>query len=158
MSCATPLTFDYDVFIAQVPAYSNITDYPEATLQAYWDTAIFYISDIVNCGSVTCEKRQYAINLMVAHLVYIAGLVATGQVPGLVQDATIDKVHVALTPPPLRNQWQWWLSLSPYGQQLYALLQVNSVGGYYIGGSPVLAGFRFGLYGRWGNGGCGESC
>ena len=153
MTCTTPLTFDYALFIVQVPAYSNSMLYPEATLQAYWNTAIFYVSDVANCGSVTCEKRQYAINLMVAHLVYIAGLIAQGQVPGLMQDATIDKVHVSLTPPPLRNQWQWWLSTSPYGQQLYALLQVNSVGGYYIGGSPTLAGFRFTGVGRF-YGGC----
>ena len=149
MACTTPLTFDYATFTGQVPAYSNAADYPESTLQAYWDTAIFYISDVANSGSVTCEKRQYAINLMVAHLVFIAGLIAAGQVPGLVQNASIDKVSVTLTPPPLRNQWQWWLSLSPYGQQLYALLQVNSVGGYYIGGSPVLAGFRFGDFNRY---------
>lgn len=148
----TPIIpFDYATFIAQIPAYSNATDYPEATIQAYWDTAVFYVSDQNYCGSVQSDKRQYAINLMVAHLIYIAGLVAAGQVPGLMQAATIDKVAVTLTPPPLKNQWQWWMSLSPYGQQLYALLQVNSVGGYYVGGAPVLAGFYGAPYPR---GGC----
>lgn len=150
MTCATPLTFNYSLFIAQIPAYSNAADYPEATLQAYWDTAIFYVSDNANCGSLTCDTRQYAINLMVAHLVYIAGLIASGQVPGLVESSTIDKISVSLTPPKLQNQWQWWLSVSPYGQQLYALLQVKSVGGYYIGGSPVIGSFRFGNFGRFG--------
>lgn len=152
MVCATPLAFDYDLFIAQVPAYSNASDYPEATLQAYWDTAIFYISDNANCGSLTCDARQYAINLMVAHLVYIAGLIASGQVPGLMNSSTIDKISVSLTPPKLQNQWQWWLSVSPYGQQLFALLQTKSVGGYYIGGSPVIGSFRFGAYGRFTDG------
>ncbi len=140
MSYAAILTFDYDQFIALIPAYSNPTTYPEATLQAYWNSAINYVSD-VNCGDIHDGSRQYAINLMTAHLIYIAGLIAAGQVPGLVQDATIDKVSVGLTPPVLKNQWQWWLSVSPYGQQLYALLQVNSVGGQYIGGSAPLAGF-----------------
>jgi hypothetical protein len=69
------------------------------------------------------------------------------------QTANIDKVNVSLTPPPLKNQWQWWLSISPWGQQLWALLQVNSVGGHYIGGSPVLSGFANAPFrGGWGGG------
>ena len=136
-------TFDYDTFIALFPAYSDEDIYPEATLSAYWTSAVNYISDD-NYGYVNGDARQYAINLMTAHLVYIAGLIAIGQVPGLMQNATIDKVTVGLTPPPLKNQWQWWLSASPYGQQLLALLQVNSVGGGYIGGSAPLAGFSGG--------------
>jgi hypothetical protein len=155
MTCTLPviLTFDYAQFIALFPAYSNSLIYPQATLQAYWDSAINYICDVSNYGALQCEKRQYAINLMTAHLVYIAGLIASGTVPYLMQNATIDKVTVGLTPPPLKNQWQWWLSVSPYGQQLLALLQANSVGGFYTGGAPVLAGFYrinngFGRYGR----------
>ena len=136
-----PLTFDYALFIQQFPAYSDPTLYPEATLQNYWNLAINYVSDI-NWGVINGATRQYAINLMLAHLVYIAGLIAAGQVPYLMQNATIDKITVGLTPPPLKNQWQWWLSTSPYGQQLLALLQVQSVGGFYIGGSAALAGFR----------------
>ena len=145
------LTFNYAQFIALFPAYSDATAYPEATLQAFWNSAINYISDNANCGSLTGDDRQLAINLMTAHLVYISGLIAAGQVPGLMQNATIDKVSVGLTPPPIPNQFQWWLNVSPYGQQLLALLQAHSVGGYYIGGSPVLAGFRFGGVGRFGN-------
>ena len=157
MTCPAIITFDYALFQAQIPAYSNSMTYPEATVQAYWNNAINYVSPVGNCGSVTCDKRKYAINLMTAHLIYIAGLIAAGQVPGLMQAATIDKVSVTLTPPPLKNQWQWWLMLSPYGQQLYALLQVNSVGGYYIGGSPVLSGFYGYGIGTFpgGSGGCG---
>lgn len=157
MTCPAIITFDFALFQAQIPAYSNPTDYPQATVQAYWNNAINYVSPVGNCGSVTCSKRQYAINLMTAHLIYIAGLIAAGQVPGLMQAATIDKVSVTLTPPPLKNQFQWWLMLSPYGQELYALLQVNSVGGYYIGGSPVLSGFYgYGIgTNPGGSGGCG---
>lgn len=152
MSCSSPviLTFNYDQFIALVPAYSNPALYPESTLQAYWNSAINYTSDIGNFGSVQGQKRQYAINLMTAHLVYIAGLIANGQVPGLMQNATIDKVTVGLTPPPLPNQWQWWLSVSPYGQQYLALMQANTAGGWYVGGSSTLqalSGIGGGFYG-----------
>ena len=138
------LTFDYALFISQCPQYSNGTTYPQALLQTYWDIAINYVSNVGNYGALQGAARQYGLNLMVAHLAYLAGLIAIGQVPGLMQNATIDKVTVGLTPPPLKNQFQWWLSLTPYGQQLLALLQINSVGGFYIGGSPVLANFGYG--------------
>ncbi len=138
------LTFNYSLFITQCPAYANPVTYPETLLQTYWDIAISYVSDVGNYGSLQGLNRQYALNLMVAHLAYLNGLIAAGQVPGLMQNATIDKVTVGLTPPPLKNQFQWWLSLTPYGQSLLALLQVNSVGGFYIGGSPVLSSFGYG--------------
>lgn len=146
------LTFDYNQFIAYFPVYSNPTTYPPATLQQWWDIAIFYISNNTYCGSLRGDARQYAIYLMMAHLIYLAGLAAQGQSPYILANATIDKVSVGLKPPPEKNQWQWWLNTSPYGMQLLALLQVKSVGGFYIGGSPVLAGFRFGTFGR--GGGC----
>jgi hypothetical protein len=126
--------FDYAVFIAQIPLYSNPTDYPDATIQQYWNGAINYVSDIGNFGSIQGSARVYALNLMTAHLIFIAGLAQNQQVPGLMQSATIDKVSVALTPPPLPNQWQWFLNQSPYGQQLLAQLQVSSVGGFFIAG------------------------
>jgi|SRR5271165_720979 len=140
---AVILTFDYALFILQVPQYSNSAKYPQALMQSYWDIATNYVSNVGNFGNLQGTSRQYALNLMVAHLAYLAGLIAAGQVPGLMQNATIDKVTVGLTPPPLKNQFQWWLSLTPYGQQLFALLQVSSVGGNYIGGSPVLANFGY---------------
>jgi hypothetical protein len=137
------LTFDYASFVVIAPAYSDPIRYPQATLQAFWNSAINYISNVGNYGQLQDGARQYAINLMTAHLVYISGLIASGTVPYLMQNSTIDKVSIGLTPPKLNNQFQWWLSVSPYGQQLLALLQVNSVGGFYIGGSPQRAAFGF---------------
>jgi hypothetical protein len=128
------LTFDYAGFIAQIPAYSDPTNYPESLLQQYWNGAINYVSDIGNFGAIQGTARQYALNLMTAHLIFISNLAQAGQVPGMITDATIDKVHVGLTPPPLPNQWQWWLDLSPYGQQLLAQLQTQSTGGFFIAG------------------------
>lgn len=137
------LTFNYAQFIALFPAYSNSSLYPETTLQGFWNSAINYVSDIGNCGDLQGDSRQYALNLMTAHLVYISDLIAVGTVPYLANNATIDKITVGLEMPPLKNQWTWWLMVSPYGQQLLALLQVNSVGGFYIGGSPQRAAFGY---------------
>lgn len=144
---ATILTFDYALFQQQFPAYANPITYPESLMQSYWDISINYMSDIGNYGSLQGAMRQYALNCMVAHLTFLAGIIASGsgnsQVPGLMQTATIDKVTVGLTPPPIPNQFQWWLGLTPYGQMLLALLQMNSVGGFYIGGRGAIAAFGY---------------
>jgi len=144
------LTFNYAEFVANpiFALYANPVTYPEALGAAYWASAIFYISDIGNFGAIQGAQRQAAIDLMCAHLIFLSALAQSGQVPGLMQTATIDKVSIGLTPPPLPNQFQWWMGLSPYGQMLLAMLQTNSVGGFYVGGSPIRAGFRDG-YGSW---------
>lgn len=138
------LTFDYAGFIAnpQFQLYANPIMYPQALLQAWWNTAVNLISDTGNFGVIQGDRREYAIQLMLAHLIFLQNLNASGQVPGLMQSATVDKVSVALTPPPLKNEFQWWLSLSPYGQQLFAMLQISSVGGFYIGGRNGRAGLE----------------
>jgi len=140
----TTIVFDPTLFRQQFPAYANATTYPDAMLQMYWDMAICYISDQTYgfCWDLDVHCRTLALNLMTAHLLYIAGLIAQGQTAIIVNTATIDKVSVGLTIAPIRNQWQWWLNTSPYGQQLLAMLQANAVGGYYIGGFPELSAFR----------------
>lgn len=147
-NCETPctqvcLTFDYASFIAQIPAYSNPIKYTEAALQQFWNNATGYISTVANYGSLRCQKRQYAINLMTAHLVYLSDLLASGETPYVLTNATIDKITVGVQPPPIKDQFQWWLQTSPYGQAVYALLYANSVGGFYMGGGGALAAFGY---------------
>lgn len=135
--------FDIPAFRIAYPAYSNSAVYPDGMLQMYYDDATCYISDQNSpCGRLKGTCRYKALTLMTAHLLYTAGLIAAGQTPGLVQSATIDKITISLTPPPLPDQWQWWLNSTPYGQQLLALLQVKSVGGYFVGGSLDRLAFR----------------
>jgi ABC-type dipeptide/oligopeptide/nickel transport system permease subunit len=136
------LTFDPTAFRALFPAFADPTAYPDALLTAYWDIAINYISPIDGYGWMQGAARQLALNYMTAHLLAINGIIANGQTPNIVNSATVDKVSVGLTPPPLPNQWQFWLGTTPYGQQLLALLQVFSVGGFYAGSLPELAAFR----------------
>ena len=135
------LTFDVALFRQQFPAFANVTTFPDVMLQMYWDMATCYISDS-DYGWLSGTCRQLAINLMTAHLTAISVLIANGQTSILVKGAHIDKISVDLQTPPLKNQWQWWLQTTPYGQQLDGLLQINSVGGFYIGGLPELSAFR----------------
>lgn len=143
MTLPVLLTFDYELFVTQIPAYSNIQQYPEAYISNYWDMATCYVSSVGNYGCLVGACRQQALNLMTAHLIYINNLILAGQTPFIANDATVDKVHVGLVPPPVPNQFDWWLNTSPYGQQLLSLLSVVSVGGFYIGGSPVLPSFGY---------------
>jgi len=142
--CPPILEFDYAQFILMFPFFNNPLIYPEATLQMWFCIATNYIANNGQCGPLNCQTKLYAIYLMMAHLMYLQNLIigpSGGTVPYLMASATIDKVTVSLTAPVLYNQWQWWLMISPYGQQLFALLQTLSVGGFYIGGKPVLSGF-----------------
>lgn len=138
----TILTFDVTAFRLAFPAYANATTYPDATLQMYWNMATCYIDDNGSYGFLQGTCRQTALNLLTAHLAYTADLIAAGQTSIIVQNATIDKVTVGLTPPPVKTNWQWWLNTSPYGIQLLSLLSINSVGGWYQGGLPERSAFR----------------
>lgn len=142
------IIFDATLFRQQFPAFANSTTYPDAMLQMYWDMATCYIDDSTTTRSQlngTC--RQLAINQMTAHLTQISIIIANNGlnngIPKIINESTIDKVSVSLTPPPFgTSEWRWWLETTAYGQMLLALLEVSSVSGFYIGGLPETAAFR----------------
>ena len=137
------ITFDVVAFRASYPQFANPTKWTNAALQGYFDTAICIINNNdYGCGSLTGACRVRALNLETAHLAALADIIASGQTPGLVNSATVDRVSVSLTPPPTLSSWRYWLSLTPYGLQLLAILSSKSVGGYYIGGNPEVSAFR----------------
>ena len=142
------IAYDDAKFRALFPAYANPTTYPQAAIQVYWDTATAYVSNRHGgcyIGGMNPAQQTLALNQMTAHLLCLAGLIATGQTPGVMVGATIDKISVTMEPPPAPNAWQYWLQTTPYGQQLLALLQVASVGGFYATTAvPGRAGFWFG--------------
>lgn len=142
---AIPL--DLVAFRALFPAYSNPAKYPDALIESYYTQAGCYISNNDSpCSILRGDCLALALNLMTAHLLFLADVVASGKAPGstpgLVVGATIDMITVTLQAPPAASQWQWWLNLSPYGQRLLALLQVKGSGGFYIGGRPERSAFR----------------
>ncbi len=137
-------TFDVTTFRLLYPAFANATTYPTPYLQAQWDAAVVYLGeyDGVLWGG---RQLQLALNLLTAHLVQLNVMIASGGVTptiGVMTSATVDKVTVTNMPPPAKSGWQFWLALTPYGLQLWALLKIVSAGGVYIGGSPERAGFR----------------
>jgi len=133
--------FDIAQFRIDFPAFADPTLFSDARLQIYWDWATCYISDC-DYGYLQGSCRYFAIELMVAHLAQLNIIIAAGETPGQVIGATISKISVTFQGSPNPNQWQWWLNQTPFGQQLLALLQTASAGGFYIGGSPERIAFR----------------
>lgn len=112
-----------------------------ATLQQYYNTAGLIVAN-TNYGYLACAgATQTCLYLLTAHLAAIGALIATGSDAGITVGATIDKISVQLQQVPLKNEWQYWLSETPYGKQLYAILQAQSVGGFYQRGSLGRSGF-----------------
>ena len=140
--------FDLSAFRTAYPVFDSV---PDATVQAAATSALCLI------GQDGCECDVQMWQLMVAHLLYIQGQVATGNGgAGAVTSATIDKVSVAFAAPPFgTSAYKFWLFKSPYGGQLLAMLDRCSKGGVYVGGLPERSAFRSvggvfpGRGGRW---------
>ena len=143
MTFPRTLVFNVTYFRQYYPEFGNEALFPTATLQQYWNQSANYIST-TNSGTLNNVSRQSALNLMTAHIAKIAIFNSQGEVPGIITVSQVDKVQVQLEPPPLPNQFQWWLGTTVYGQQLLAMLQVRSVGGFYTpAGQSVLSAFRY---------------
>jgi hypothetical protein len=126
------------------PAFADVTKFPDASIQMWWTMATVYITDYDNC-LISGPTLQAALNLMTAHLAQTFTMIASGAgtgTPGLVTGATEGSVSISMTPPPAKNAWQFWLSSTPYGLQLWALLSSLLVGGITIGGHPERSSFR----------------
>ena len=139
--------FDLSAFRTAYPVFDSV---PDATVDAAATSALCLI------GQDGCDCDVQMWQLMVAHLLYIQGQVATGNGnAGAVTSATIDKVSVSFAAPPFgTSAYNFWLFKSPYGGQLLALLDRCSKGGVYVGGLPERSAFRsvggvFPGRGRW---------
>lgn len=138
----TTIYFNASTFKGLFPAFKDV---PDASLQITWNAATTFITDQTSrcyAGRFAPARQEYAIQLLTAHLSYLNANIASGNGGGLMQSATIDKVTVTLTPPPVPNEFRYWLNQSPYGQQLLALLETAAVGGFFAGGGAVRGSTR----------------
>ena len=140
MACPPAFSFNYASFTTQFPAFATSPN--QATLQQYFNTAGLYVANSNYGFLAAAGATLQCLYLLTAHLAYIGNQIAAGQTPGVTIEASIDKISVGLQQAVLKNQWQYWLQSSPYGQQLLALLQVQSVGGFSVPGGMWRAGFR----------------
>lgn len=137
----TNVVLTYPEFRTRFTAFANATTYPDATLQVQFDLAQDYISPTVG-WVLTSNQRETALYLMVAHLMFLRDKAALGQPAQGVQSASEGAVSVSFITPQKMNAWQTWLYSSPYGQQLWALLTMKTVGGFNSASNYNRLGFR----------------
>lgn len=143
--------FDYNLFIQQFPEFADAS-YPETLVNMYAGVAGNFIAqDGAPCGMLSGDSLTYATNLMTAHVIAMgkaaSDSMAGGQAEqgGFVTSAGMGGISVSRLAPPTTGAWSYWLAQTTYGQSLWALLSVLSVGGIAVGGnceSPESASFR----------------
>lgn len=142
--------YDDTLFRAQFPAFADQNKYPSVVIDAYWDmAAIFIANDESPYNTLHGKLLSTALNMLTAHLLVLGDQSKSmgGKSPGSKQggfttSASVGEVSVAKLAPPATDGWEWWLSSTPYGQMLWALLQLKSVGGLSVGGLPERDSFR----------------
>lgn len=94
---------------------------------------------IRNCGILRDENRVQAIYLLTAHLSSLSFKNQSGQSSaggaGIVASASVGEVSISYQQIPAQDSWSYWLSLTPYGLELLALLDGLTAVPLYIGGT-----------------------
>ena len=132
--------FDIAKFRAVFTQFASDTLYPDALI-TFW-------ADFAKCElSESCllfgDCYDNALMLVVAHILTLMTTAAQGNgQTGALTSAAIDKVSVGYTAPPYQSGWQYWLTQTPYGVQLWSLLSVLAAGGFYVNGWPEASAFR----------------
>ncbi len=134
------IDLDITAFRANFPLYADSTVYTDMLLEVQYDVGRCYIAD--NDCTMGEKCREYALQAMLAHLLYIRDQVNSGNNVGVITQASEGDVSVSLASPVVDDEWHYWFNSSPFGRELIALLGVQSVGGFYVGGSPERGAFR----------------
>lgn len=134
------IDLDIAAFRVNFPLYADETTYPDVLLNAQYEIGKCYVADN-NC-TMSEHCRGYALQAMLAHLLYIRDQVNSGNNVGVITSASEGEVSVSLATPVVDDEWHYWFNSSPYGRELIALLSVQSVVGFYVGGSPERKAFR----------------
>ena len=90
----TTIVFDAALFRQQVPDFADVVKYPDAIIQSWWDIATDYIST-TDYGYLSGNARVLAINLLAAHLMFIAENPSGGG-SGILTSASEGSVSVGL--------------------------------------------------------------
>lgn len=136
------MTIDLNIttFRVNFELYQDVSNYPDMLLNAQYEIGKCYIAD--NDCTMPESCREYALQAMLAHLLYIRDQVNGGNNIGVITSASEGDVSVSLAQPVVDDNWTYWFNQSPYGKDILALLDQQSAGGMYIGGSQERRGCR----------------
>lgn len=149
------LIFNAEVFREQIVQYADAALYPDALLLSYWNFSLNFCSEKINIFA-QISSQQLILNLFIAHFIYINHKLNRKDLPVVLASSSAGAESASFTPPPVGNSpFRYWLSTSPYGNQILGILDLLGVGGILIGGSPEKSAFRnasnclgWGPYGR----------
>lgn len=144
------MILDYAQFRQRFPEFADTAKFPDTTLEIFWIMAgDFMDSTDSPCRILSGDKLVLARQYLTAHLLSIAtnqkNDAANGggaDQGGFVTGATIGDITVNKLAPPVKDGWEYWLSGTPYGSALWALLKLLAVGGIALGGLPERDAFR----------------
>lgn len=117
--------------------------YPQFNTDTYREIAAYYFNDNVAWAENSWDIKRFggrintAIYLLTAHRTFLNQQAQTGQdgQGGKVASASVGEVSVSYASMPANNDFNYWLSLSPYGIELAALLDTIAGLPQYVGGS-----------------------
>lgn len=127
--------FPLDKFRILYPQFEGKSD---VEVLAFAEQALCFVS-LYGC---TCSEQLWV--LMVAHMLTLQAMAASGSNGGQVASASIDGVSVSFVAPTSTDAWSYWLNGTPFGQMFAALnRRCNSgLSGAYVGAFPERAAFR----------------
>ena len=134
------MDLDLTTFRTNFPLYSDELTYTDMLLETQFEIGKCFIAD--NDCTFPEKCREYALQLMLAHLLYCRNESNAGNNSGVIQSASEGDVSVSFAVPNIDDSWTYWFQLSPFGKELLAMLNAQSVGGFYVGGMPERKGFR----------------
>lgn len=131
------MTFDPAAFQAAFPAFQET---PTTAIQT-WATIVEGSPMASWFAAAPITQQQ----LIVAHIGYQlsrADSLGDSQGGGAVVSGSEGSVSASFVAPPVRDGLEYYLSSSTYGQMLWAMLNVATAGGVYVGGLPERQAFR----------------
>lgn len=135
-----PTQPDWVKFRLLCPQFADTTKYPDDILDLYWEQVLCIVNDDGYALRGNC--RTILLYNLVAHFITVSLQAQRGKQGGFITSSTIDKVSVTKAAPPSPDMFQYWLGQTPYGQLVYTMLDLSTVGGDYVGGLGEIGGFR----------------
>lgn len=121
-------------------AFTAFSDTPDAAIQVWADIVTGSpMASWFNCAPLTQQQ------LIVAHIGYQlsnADSIGDSQGGGAIVSGMEGSVSASFVAPPVKDGLEYYLSSSTYGQMLWAMLNISSAGGVYVGGLPERHAFR----------------
>ena len=126
-------------FRTAFPEFTDEVKYSDAVIQSFILQAECYISTKDNpAWLLNGNSRILAMMLLIAHLLVLNDNVESGinTGGGIPTSQSVGSVSESFTAPTTKNELDFWLNQTVYGQRLLALLRIKAPAfGMYVGGS-----------------------